>query len=194
TLAIATGHALSLALLDGEQVLAEDHRHMDRGHAEALIPALRALLEGRPTPEAILVETGPGSFTGLRVGIAAARALALGWKVPVSGVSSMQLVAAEARARGHHGPLMVALAAPRGQVWIQRLAGVQPLGPPQSLVPEQARVALAASSEPVTGSAAATLEAAGPEREPRARFATRVPPPQRSLPLPLYVRPQAEAA
>jgi tRNA threonylcarbamoyladenosine biosynthesis protein TsaB len=219
TLVIATGHALSLALLEADRLLAEDHRAMARGHAEALMPALRALLANRPPPTQILVETGPGSFTGLRVGIAAARALALAWRVPVAGVTAMQLVAAEAVARGHRGPLLVALAAPRGQTWVQRMAGFeaarreaargeaarreaaggeaaggQPLDAPAALPPDLAQALLAATRDPLTGSGAAAHPGAGPEREPRARFALAIPPDQRSPPLPLYIRPEAQAA
>src|SRR3546814_12928995 len=64
-----------------------------RGHAERLIPMIGDLLQGR-RPGRILVDCGPGSFTGVRVGIAAARALALGWQVPVSAYSAMPLIAA----------------------------------------------------------------------------------------------------
>src|SRR3546814_10196014 len=64
-----------------------------RGHAGRLIPMICELLQGR-RPGRILVDCGPGSFTGVRVGIAAARALALGWQVPVSGYSAMTLIAA----------------------------------------------------------------------------------------------------
>mgnify|MGYP005866535445 CR=1 FL=1 len=97
-LVIGTGHHLSLALIGREGLLARAHDPLVRGHAEAIMPALRALLAGQPRVGSILVETGPGSFTGLRIGIAAARALGLAWRIPVHGVSSTLLVAAAARA------------------------------------------------------------------------------------------------
>jgi tRNA A37 threonylcarbamoyladenosine modification protein TsaB len=62
----------------------------------------------------VLVEVGPGSFTGLRIGIAAARAFGIGWGAEVHGVSSVAMVAAPVAER----PLWVALAAPRGQAWL----------------------------------------------------------------------------
>ncbi len=193
TLAIATGHALSLALVEGARVLAFHHAAMARGHAEALMPALRALLAGRPRPAAIRVETGPGSFTGLRVGIAAARALALAWGCPVQGVGAMQLVAAAAQARGHAGPLLVLLAAPRGQVWVQPLDGAVPLGPAEALAPGEAHARLAAWPHAATGSGLALFgRLPGPELEPDARHAGRVPDALLGPPLPLYVRPQPE--
>jgi tRNA threonylcarbamoyl adenosine modification protein YeaZ len=110
------------------------------GHAEALMPALRALLMpfgGPHAPvDAMVVETGPGSFTGLRVGLAAARALALAWGgLPVSGVRSTLLVAAAVRTAGEGRRLRVALLAPRGQHWIETFGanGLASEGPPESV-------------------------------------------------------------
>ena len=96
-LAISTASpALSLSLFDGEAVVAHDHRVIGRGHAEALMPAIAAMLAGRSSPAAVLVDVGPGSFTGIRIGIAAARALGLAWGVPVTGFCGAALVAARA--------------------------------------------------------------------------------------------------
>ena len=77
--------ACSVALLgaDGE-VLDALHEVVGRGHAERLLPMIESVLAGR-RPDAILVDCGPGSFTGVRVGLAAASGLAIGWGVPVSG-------------------------------------------------------------------------------------------------------------
>jgi tRNA threonylcarbamoyl adenosine modification protein YeaZ len=142
TLVIGTGHDLSLALLHDGVPAAVHHESMAKGHAEALMPAIAALLApfggaghrcGR-----IVVETGPGSFTGLRVGLAAARALALAWGARLLGVRSTQLVAAETCAKAEGVPLLVALAAPRGQIWVEGF-GAGALLPPQALLPEQAR-------------------------------------------------------
>jgi tRNA threonylcarbamoyladenosine biosynthesis protein TsaB len=87
--------ALSIALLDGARVLARHHELIGRGHAEALVPAIAALLGDRRA-DAIIVDIGPGSYTGIRIGIAAARALGLAWRVPVHGASALSLVAAQA--------------------------------------------------------------------------------------------------
>lgn len=96
-LAISTSSpALSIALVAGPQVLLCRHELIGRGHAEALVPAIAALLDGQPRPQAIIVDIGPGSYTGIRIGIAAARALGLAWGVPVQGVSALALVAAQA--------------------------------------------------------------------------------------------------
>ena len=89
--------ACSVALLAADgAVLDAVHEVVGRGHAERLLPMIEALLAGR-RPVAILVDCGPGSFTGVRVGLAAAQGLAIGWKVPVAGYSSMALIAAAKR-------------------------------------------------------------------------------------------------
>ena len=97
-LAISTSSpALSIALVEGAHVLACRHELIGRGHAEALVPAIADLLAGRRA-DAIIVDIGPGSYTGIRIGIAAARALGLAWGVPVHGVSALSLVAVQALA------------------------------------------------------------------------------------------------
>jgi tRNA threonylcarbamoyladenosine biosynthesis protein TsaB len=195
TLVIATGHELSLALLEGERLVAERHMAVAAGHAEALLPAIADLL-GNPAGSRvsrILVETGPGSFTGLRVGLAAARALAIAFSAELFGVASAAFIAAEASARGAIAPLLVALAAPRGQIWLGE-AGTQPaseLGM-RSLWPEDARPiaqAWIASGGVVTGSGAPALveTQAGPERAPRAAAAALLPPSSLGPPRALYV-------
>jgi tRNA threonylcarbamoyl adenosine modification protein YeaZ len=126
TLVIATGHDLSLALLAGGNVLAERTDPMARGHAEALVPAIAELMApfggAAASCDRVIVETGPGSFTGLRVGLAAGRALALAWGAELKGVRSTLLAAAEARRQGMEGSLLVALRAPRGQIWVEGFA------------------------------------------------------------------------
>ena len=68
-LALSTSSpALSIALFDGRKVLARHHQLIGRGHAEALVPAIAALLTGRRA-EAIIVDIGPGSYTGIRIGM-----------------------------------------------------------------------------------------------------------------------------
>src|SRR5437868_6719428 len=90
--------ACSVALLDGKQVAAARHELVGRGHAERLVPMIGEVLAEAGCARAALIQVdcGPGSFTGIRVGLAAARALALAWGVPVAGYSAMALIAATA--------------------------------------------------------------------------------------------------
>ena len=113
--------ALSVALLSGAEILAEQHRIVGRGHAEHLLPAIAEVMAGQQPPGRIAVDTGPGSFTGLRVGIAAARALGLGWRVEVVGISATALIAASAFAAAPHiAALGVVIDAGRGRFYVQR--------------------------------------------------------------------------
>lgn len=92
TLAIETAtEACSIALFEGDHILARDHRVLGRGHAEQLVPMI-AQLPDRGRADRILVSLGPGSFTGVRVGLAAARALGIAWGAKVLGYPTLRLV------------------------------------------------------------------------------------------------------
>lgn len=88
--------ALSLALFDQGDCVAATHEELGRGHAESLLPSIAALPDGGRC-DRIVVNIGPGSFTGVRVGVAAATALGFAWQVPVHGYGCVDLVAAMAR-------------------------------------------------------------------------------------------------
>lgn len=108
--------ALSLALFVDGTLAAHRHDIIGRGHAEALMPAIAGLM-GDSRADAIIVDTGPGSFTGIRIGIAAARALGLAWGVPVTGCTGTALVAAQAFAMDPSlARVTVLLDAGRGQI------------------------------------------------------------------------------
>ena len=144
TLVIETATAAcSVALIRGGAVVAERHAEVGRGHAERLIPMI-AELPGGGRADRVLVDCGPGSFTGIRVGIAAARGLALGWGAAVAGFSSLALVAAAAfDADPALSELAVVLEGGHGEVFMQ--AFTRPLaetGPFASLRPEAALAAL----------------------------------------------------
>ena len=97
TLVIDTAtRACSVALFADGQLVASHYEVIGRGHAERLLP-LVADLPDRGRADQIVVNVGPGSFTGIRVGVAAARALGFAWGVPVSGYGCLTLVAAMAR-------------------------------------------------------------------------------------------------
>ncbi|MFC3096716.1 tRNA (adenosine(37)-N6)-threonylcarbamoyltransferase complex dimerization subunit type 1 TsaB [Alteraurantiacibacter palmitatis] len=97
TLAIDSAtEACSVALFDGDDLIGHFHEIIGRGHAERLVPAIAAM-PGRGRADRILVSLGPGSFTGVRIGLAAARALGLAWGAQVRGYPTLALVAAMAR-------------------------------------------------------------------------------------------------
>lgn len=143
TLVIDTATAAcSIALIAGGAVIAAQHREVGRGHAEQLLPMIAELPDGGRATR-ILVDVGPGSFTGLRVGIAAARGLALGWGAVVEGYSSLSLIAAAAFAAGRADEIAVMLEGGHGEVFVQPFAvGPSPLGPLASLKPDAAIAAL----------------------------------------------------
>src|SRR5882724_12673226 len=83
---------------DANQLIAQESLSMTRGHAEALMPLLDRVRKAADLPfsklDRIAVTTGPGSFTGLRVGLSAARGLALAANKPVVGVTTLSAFAA----------------------------------------------------------------------------------------------------
>ena len=143
TLVIDTATAAcSVALIENDVVIAAAHREVGRGHAEQLLPMIADLPDGGRAGH-ILVDVGPGSFTGLRVGIAAARGLALGWDVEVHGYSSLALIAAAAFDAGETRDVAVMLEGGHGEVFVQAFApGPVPLDALASLKPEAALAAL----------------------------------------------------
>lgn len=130
--------ACSVALFDGAECLAAEHRVLGRGHAEQLVPMIAAL-PGRGRAGRIAVSLGPGSFTGTRIGIAAARALGIAWGSEIVGFPTSSLLVATLRRGGHAGPVGVAMTGGHGEWFVQPFdAEGRPSAPLRSLAPEQA--------------------------------------------------------
>ena len=109
--------ACSAALFDGGDLVAGAREVIGRGHAERLVPMI-AELPGKGRAGRIVVSLGPGSFTGTRIGLAAARALGLAWGAHVLGYPTLALVAAMAR-RQHPGPITVCMTGGHGEWFVQ---------------------------------------------------------------------------
>lgn len=148
--------ACSIALIEDGHVLSSAHDVVGRGHAEHLIGMI-ASFPRRGRADAILVGCGPGSFTGVRVGIAAARGLGLGWQVPVAGFSTLALIAAMAFAAHDADEISVAIEGGHGELFVQNFSRGPdlPAGELQSLPLDQA--ILKTSAHIVAGNASSKL-------------------------------------
>jgi len=186
--------ACTAALFDGSGTcIGRRDELIGRGHSERLIPMLAELLEGR-TAQEILVGVGPGSFTGIRVAIAAAHGLAIGWGVELSGMSSLALLAA-----ANDEAAAVAVTGGHGELFVQEFdASHEPSSELRNLVPM--RAAAKTKAPLVIGSGAKQLVDArswGEARQawPSAANALNLPPSLRTLaPKPVYARaPDARA-
>lgn len=150
--------ACSVALVRDGTVIAGSCQMLGRGHAEALVPLI-ATLPGKGRAARIAVALGPGSFTGLRVGLAAARALAFAWEAELVGYPTLALIAAQARAAAGPQPVTVATTGGHGEWFVQDFtADGLPLSLLASLPP--AAAAARGGAALVAGSQAEALVAA----------------------------------
>lgn len=172
-LAIDTAlEACSAAVLDTERasVVAHESIPMVRGHAEALMPLIARVLDRAGLDFAqldrIAVTTGPGSFTGLRVGIAAARGLGLASAKPVVGLSTLAAYAAPFIAADDTLPVVAAIDARHDHVYLQVFGpgGRTLVGPRLAPLREALRVS-ATGAPRVVGTAAKMLADAWPAGE-----------------------------
>jgi tRNA threonylcarbamoyladenosine biosynthesis protein TsaB len=183
--------ACTAAVFDSDGAcVARTDEMIGRGHAERLVPMISELLDGAE-PDRILVGVGPGSFTGIRVAIAAAHGLAIGWGAELEGMSSLALLAAGADAGGD---IAAAVSGGHGELFVQQFdaATAKPTSELRNLPPAEA--ARFATAELVIGSGARQLIEArgwGEAREawPTAANALQLPDALRSLPAkPVYAR------
>lgn len=183
--------ACTVALFDGEGgCVASADEVIGRGHAERLMPLIAQVMAGRSATH-ILVGVGPGSFTGIRVAIAAAHGLAIGWNAELAGMNSLALIAAGA---GTGGDVAAAVSGGHGEIFVQQFDGRTLATTSDVINAQPADAARATDAALVLGSGAAALIDArghGTAREawPSAANALKLPEILRSLePRPVYAR------
>src|SRR6266849_3006699 len=121
--------ACAAAVLDtnASQLIAVESLVMKRGHAEALMPLIARVMRDARLPFAALdriaATTGPGSFTGLRVGLSAARGIALAAGKPVVGVTTLTAYAAPVVSESGEQPIVSAIDARHDHVYLQVVSG-----------------------------------------------------------------------
>ena len=172
-LAIDTAlEACAAAVIDTEHgKVATESLAMERGHAEALMPLLARVMQKADMPYAALdrigVTTGPGSFTGLRVGIAAARGIALAAGKPAFGLTTLSAFAAPHIAADETSGVTVAIDARHQHVYLQVFGpgGRTAIAPRIASLEDAVRMARNHAAVRLTGTGAAMLAAAWPARE-----------------------------
>ena len=201
--------ACSVALVEKGEALASEQRLQVQGQAESLLPLIERVLgaAGRSYGDLdlIAVTIGPGTFTGLRIGLAAARGLSLASGVPLAGVSTLEALAEGVPAARREGRTVLSVIdARRGEVYAQAFAAaLAPLGPPQLLGHAPAArlappgpVTLVGSGSPLLAPLLAdrhVITPGGPDHPAPTAIAALawrrgLPPPGAPPPAPLYLR------
>jgi tRNA threonylcarbamoyladenosine biosynthesis protein TsaB len=202
--------ACAAAVLDSEQrdLLASETRPMTRGHAEALMPMVARVMDASRLEfsdiDRIAVTIGPGSFTGVRVGIAAARGIALAAGKPAIGLTTLAAFTAPHVAGGFAGTVVPVIDARHGQVYMQVFGpgGRAVMAPRLASLREAIEAARSRLPALVTGSAAALVMTEWPAGDPPPKVVAASAPEiawvarlgaaaqeDRALPKPLYLRP-----
>lgn len=201
--------ACSACVVDAgnSEPLSHESMPMERGHAEALLPLIDRVVSslegGFESLDRVAVTIGPGSYTGLRVGIAAARAIGLAAGVPVVGVSTLSGLIAALMSSDQRHLLAAAIDARHGHIYLQVMApGGRIVVPPSFLGLRDAVRLLGSGPVRLIGSAAQALAAealtqgiealvAGTAPAPEITFVARLgalADPAHALPKPLYLR------
>src|SRR5689334_19522232 len=112
---------------DKNRLIAQESQAMKRGHAEALMPLVARVMKEAGIPFASLDRvastTGPGSFTGLRVGLSAARGIALAANKPAIGITTLAAYAAPHVSEHGEHPIISAIDARHDHVYLQVVSG-----------------------------------------------------------------------
>ena len=201
--------ACAAAVLDTERrdLVASETRPMSRGHAEALMPMVARVMDAARLEfsdiDRIAVTIGPGSFTGVRVGIAAARGIALAAGKPAIGLTTLAAFTAPHVAAGFAGTVVAVIDARHGQVYLQVFGpgGRAVIAPRLAAVREAVEQARSRAPALITGSAADLVATEWPADDPPPTVVTAGAPEigwvarlgaaaqeDRALPKPLYLR------
>ncbi|MBB3287434.1 MULTISPECIES: tRNA (adenosine(37)-N6)-threonylcarbamoyltransferase complex dimerization subunit type 1 TsaB [Rhizobium] len=156
-----------------DSVMGEVTETIGRGHAEHLMHVVDEALAKAGTAlsaiERVVVTVGPGSFTGIRIGVAAARGFALSLNVPAIGVTTLEVMAATARAQNPGKSVLAAIDAKREEIYLQSFAADgNPLDEARAVTIDEARAIAGAFDGMVTGTAVARLSDAPPAERPDA--------------------------
>jgi tRNA threonylcarbamoyladenosine biosynthesis protein TsaB len=202
--------ACAAAVLDTERpdLVATETVPMSRGHAEALLPLIARVMDAARLDFAALdriaVTVGPGSFTGVRVGIAAARGIALAAGKPAIGLTTLAAFTAPHVAAGFAGTVIPVIDARHAHVYMQVFGpgGRAAMPPRLAALGEAVEAARSRAPALITGSAANLVAAEWPADEPAPQVVATSAPEigwvarlgaaaqaDRALPKPLYLRP-----
>lgn len=198
--------AACVATDDSDDLLAEESMPLVRGHAEALLPLIERVMArvegGFEGLDRVAVTVGPGSYTGLRVGLSAARAIGLAAGLPVVGVTTLSALLAPQLALNGDDTVVAAIDARHGAVYLQAMSVTEgTVIPPRHIALEEAVTLLGKRRAILTGSGAPTLAAAAASAGIAVEVAETGAPqiawvaslglvadPDQALPRPLYLR------
>lgn len=179
--------ACQAAVLDGERLLASLCEPMERGHQERLALLVQEAMAraglGFDGLDRIAVVVGPGSFTGVRVGLAFAKGLSLALGIPCIGIGSLEAIAA-----GASGLVAAVIDAPRGQRYLQLFRDGAALGPPETISANDEAARLAGGEAVTRLGPASEAGPPYPDIAAVARLAA-AKPDQIGRPAPIYLRP-----
>ena len=155
-----SGASCSAAVLTNGRIAAERFAAMERGQAEALLPMIRDVMTEAGIDwsgiDAIATTVGPGSFTGVRLGLSAARGLTLASDRPILALTAFEALAAGLAPDGR--PVAIAIDSRRGPVFVQRFdAQLHPVGEPGQIDPDAVAAWLGAGPWRIAGDGVANL-------------------------------------